>query len=73
MSHDEARRQRYGIEPLLNLRDVAEIFGISTRSVERLIERGDLDPVWVGGVRRFQPGDIRDLPRRGGRAPRGGD
>jgi excisionase family DNA binding protein len=47
------------LEPLLGVKEVARILAVSTRSVNRLVARGDLRPVWVGGVRRFEPAAIR--------------
>jgi hypothetical protein len=76
MPSGDSHRQRYAIEPLLNLREVAQILGISTRGVERIIARGDLHPVWVGGIRRFQPRDVRAVAEgstRRGRPGSGGE
>ena len=42
------------MEPLLRRREVAELLGVSVRTVNRLAERGELDVVRIGRGARFQ-------------------
>jgi excisionase family DNA binding protein len=49
------------IEPLLAKRQVAELLGISVRSVERLIAGGALPAVRIGATCRIDPKDVRRL------------
>ena len=44
---------------LLDMRSVAGILGISTRTLSRMIARGELEVILVGGVYRFREEDIR--------------
>lgn len=47
---------------LLNLREVAEICDVSTRTVRRLIRRGEFpEPRLVGRQFRWPPQDIEDF------------
>lgn len=46
-------------EPLLTVRELAELLGISTRSVHRLLSAGELTAVRVGQRLRFDPSDVR--------------
>ncbi len=42
-------------DTLLAPREVARLLGISSRSLERLIETGTFPlPIWIGGARRWQ-------------------
>ena len=54
-------------EPLLRMRDAAELLQVSERSVRRMIARGDLPSIRLGGARRIRVRDIRDLIERGTR------
>jgi len=48
-------------EQLFSLTEVAESFGVSRRSVNRLIARGDLPkPLKVGGASRLSSSDVAD-------------
>ena len=38
---------------------VADYLNVSKRTVERIIDRGRLNPLWVGGQRRFKPEAVR--------------
>lgn len=44
--------------PLLNPKETARSLGISTRTLNRLIQRGDIAVVRVGGSLRFKPDDL---------------
>lgn len=48
----------------LTARQVAEHFGVSTRTVDRWTESGVLKAYRIGSVRRFKANDIVKLPRR---------
>jgi len=49
-------------EPLLlRKREVVQLLGISPRSLDRLIARGQLHRVRLGGSVRFRPQDVREL------------
>jgi len=50
---------------LLTKREVATVLGMSTRSVDRLVERGELRRVRIGGAARFLPSDVDGLIERG--------
>lgn len=52
---------------LLCIDGVANHFGVSKRTVERLIADGRLRPVWVGGQRRFTAEAIAAFERAGER------
>ena len=43
---------------LLNVYEVARYLGVSTRTVYRLVSRGELKGVMVGRLLRFRPQDI---------------
>lgn len=43
---------------LLTTEEVAEILGVSTRTVKRALQSGDLQGVLVRGARRFRPADV---------------
>ncbi|TQN30154.1 excisionase family DNA binding protein [Haloactinospora alba] len=49
--------------PLLRPGDVAEVFGVTTSTVNAWVREGRLAPVVVtpGGHRRFAPGQVQDL------------
>ena len=49
-------------ERVLDAREVAELLGVSRRTVTRLIRRGDLQPVRIGArSTRFRSSDIEEL------------
>ncbi|WP_431978671.1 helix-turn-helix domain-containing protein [Salinibacter sp.] len=50
-------------EGLLTVKEVADYLSVSKRTVERIIDRGRLNPLWVGGQRRFEPEGIRSYLR----------
>ncbi|TQN32081.1 excisionase family DNA binding protein [Haloactinospora alba] len=49
--------------PLLRPGDVAEVFGVTTSTVNTWVRRGHLTPalVTLGGHRRFLPEQVQDL------------
>jgi len=49
---------------LWDIRDVAEYLNVSKRTVETLIDEGEITPIWVKGQRRFDPGTIDAYLRR---------
>jgi excisionase family DNA binding protein len=55
-------------ERLLTVKQVAERLGLSTSSIYRLIDAGELNKVRKGGAARFTDSDVEDLitrvPRR---------
>ncbi len=58
------------MEPLLTLEQVAEVLQVSTKTVLRLIDRGELTGVKVGKAWRFTREDLQlyiDFQRSGGR------
>ena len=40
---------------MLSVKEVAELFGVSTKTVQRMISKRDIPSVLVGGQRRFDP------------------
>jgi excisionase family DNA binding protein len=47
------------LEPLLNIRGVATVLGISRDGVYKLMREGELEPIRVGARARFEPADVR--------------
>jgi excisionase family DNA binding protein len=47
--------------PLMTVAEAATILRVSTRTIRRLIERGELDAVRVGRSVRIRPADIMDI------------
>lgn len=61
-------------EPLLTLDGVAELLGVSRRTVERLVQHGELVPFRIGTRLRFDPVEVREYletTRNGRRRPAG--
>jgi excisionase family DNA binding protein len=58
-SYDERMTER-----LLRKREVAELLGVSTRTVSRLAERGEIDVVRIGRGARYRADDVRSLIER---------
>ena len=56
----ECGNKRGGIEQMLNVKEVAEIFDISDQSVHRIINSGRIKFSKIGGAIRFDPQWIRD-------------
>ena len=50
---------------LLTVGDVADVLGINERSVRRLVARGELTRIRIGGSVRFDPRDVQALIQRG--------
>ena len=50
---------REQFEPLLTLKQVAVVLGLSERSVRRIIQAGDLPAIRVGGSPRIRSADLR--------------
>ena len=58
--HHDAQSNRAFIRgelnrPLFTIKEVAEILIVSSQTVRRLISKGKLTPIWVGGQRRIHP------------------
>ena len=53
--------------PLLRPVEVAELLAVTRKTVYRLIDRGDLHAVHVGGVVRVAPDDLAAYLNRGAR------
>ncbi len=49
------------IKELVNVKEAAEIMGVSVRSVYTLVKRGELDRVKIGGSNRITTRSIREL------------
>ena len=45
--------------PLLTTNDVAEILGVTPRTVRRLVSSGQLRPIYVGRLPRFTEDEIQ--------------
>jgi excisionase family DNA binding protein len=50
-------------EPLCTVAQVAEILNVSEKTVRRLIKKGRLRVIRIGGLLRIDPLDIQDLIR----------
>jgi excisionase family DNA binding protein len=48
---------------LLSIRDVADILGVSPRTVQRLISSRKLPAYRIGGLRRIAPNDVKKFLR----------
>ncbi len=57
----EEQRQ---METLLSIDEVADILGVSKRTVEDIVASGRLKPIWVKGQRRFHPDTVDAYLRR---------
>jgi excisionase family DNA binding protein len=49
---------------LLTRSDVAERLGVSTKTVDRLLQRGELRAIRLGAAVRIDPRDLDDLIRK---------
>jgi excisionase family DNA binding protein len=65
---DMARNRADEMEPLLDINDAAVYLGTTVRHVRRMMSRGELATVKVGGKIRFEPADLRTY-RRAQRTP----
>ena len=45
---------------------VADYLNVSKRTVERIIDKGELNPLWIGEQRRFDPEAVRAYVREHG-------
>lgn len=50
---------------LLTVHDVADVLGINEPSVRRLVARGELTRIRIGGSVRFDPRDVHALIQSG--------
>jgi excisionase family DNA binding protein len=50
--------------PLLTKREVADLFRVSIRTVDRLVAQGSIAPLIIGGQVRFCPDEISRFLRR---------
>jgi excisionase family DNA binding protein len=78
---DAGHADSRALEALLSVRDVGDVLRISESGVYRLVRRGELIPVKVGGRTLFEPAVIRafitlrrcvprsNLPKTGERIP----
>jgi len=55
---------------LLTVREVSEQLAVSVRTVETLIESGELLPIWIRGTRRFDPRTVDAFVRSCSVGPR---
>jgi len=53
------RRKGEPPEGLWTPQQVADYLNVSKRTVERIIDRGRLNPLWIGEQRRFTPESVR--------------
>lgn len=51
------------MEPMLDIRQVAQWLGVSTYTVRREVERGRLTKVKVGRLDRFRRGDVEEYTK----------
>jgi excisionase family DNA binding protein len=49
---------------LLTTHEAATLLHVHPRTVQRLVERGELEAVHLGAAVRFVPGDVADLTAR---------
>lgn len=57
-SNRELLQAFQSIKPLMSVEDVARTLKVSPRTVEKVIQSGELEPLWIGGQRRFHPDAI---------------
>lgn len=60
----ELLEEHLSMKPLLSVEDLAKTLGVSKRTVETIIEEGELSPIWVRGQRRFHPDSVDAYLRR---------
>jgi len=51
------------MEALLSIEEVADVLGVSKRTVEDIVGSGRLQPIWVKGQRRFHPDAVEAYMR----------
>ena len=59
----EERNNAPLVEPLWDIKDVAAYLNVSKRLCETLVAEGCLPPIWIGGVRRFDPDAVKAYVR----------
>jgi excisionase family DNA binding protein len=59
MSLNVSEGQPGTLEPLMSIDHVAEVLAISARGVYRLMNRGELLAIKVGGCTRVEPEELR--------------
>jgi len=52
-------------DPLLTIREIAKFLNVSIRTVQRMVKRGDLDAIRVGGQIRVRRSALDMLLREG--------
>lgn len=62
-------RPTASLEPLLSVREAAQILGVSARTVWRLIDRGELLPTRIGSRVLLDPDALRRLRGENGATP----
>ncbi|MFB6230473.1 MAG: helix-turn-helix domain-containing protein [Salinibacter sp.] len=58
------------MEALLSIEEVADILGVSKRTVEDIVAAERLKPIWVKGQRRFHPDTVDAYQRSQARKDR---
>lgn len=53
-------------EGLWTIQEVGEYLSVSVRTVERIIKKGRLQPIWIRHQRRFEPEAVRRYVREYG-------
>jgi len=54
----------HGAPSLLTLGDVCSALAVSRSTARRMVKRGDLQPIHIGGLTRFRPADLEALIER---------
>ena len=54
----------HGAPSLLTLGDVCAALAVSRSTARRMVKRGDLQPIRIGGLTRFRPADLEALIER---------
>jgi excisionase family DNA binding protein len=62
--NEDLLRRHQEMECLMSIDDVAEVLGVSRRTMEDIVASGDLDPIWIKGQRRFHPDAVDAYLRR---------
>jgi len=60
-NHAESNTAGVSLEPLLTYRQVAELLGVTDRTVWELVRKGELKKVQVGRSVRVDPVDLRQF------------
>ena len=59
--HTVSNTDAISLVPLLTYRQVAELLGVTDRTVWELVRKGELKKVQVGRSVRIDPGDLRQF------------